>query len=175
MLVSDSSGGVYDVTIEGLQEGNTYSCSIALRSIDISGSIYSNRLPIGPFTVDMHTESPTIMSPIQSSSHVRTQSMPISFVLPEMPMHNSLYLSFIPQTIGQQTINLQLDDANPFIVNTFSIVPAGNLLAVQEVISGNANSIPNGIYTVTLSYKDVAGNPTVSTSVASVSIINSNS
>jgi len=46
MYVSDSSGGVYDVSIQGLQDSTSYTCSIAMRSADVSGSIYSNRLDI---------------------------------------------------------------------------------------------------------------------------------
>lgn len=123
-------------------------------------------------TVDTVTESPQIIAPI-SSSHQRGQAMPISFVLPEILLSHSLHLMFVPQNTGQQTIDLQLMDANQLVTNTFDITPSGNLLAVTEVVSGNASSIPNGTYTVILSYQDVYSNPAATAVVSNVTITDS--
>lgn len=167
---SKNASGVLDLVVTQPVDGSyVYTATIAA---PYSTEYYSgNNLFYVTTVVDTATESPVLISPTQNSSYVNTDPMSISFVLPELLLSNSLLLSFVPDASGANPIVLNLMDANPFVTNTFAIIPAANLSTITEVVSTTENSIPNGTYTVVLSYQDAYGNSAVSTSATSITIV----
>lgn len=121
--------------------------------------------------VDTLTQAPTLSSPTDGSSHVNTAQMDISFSIPEAALANSLRLYFIPTDLSGGTISLTLADVVPTIQQNVSLYPE-DIMTLPWVTSTNgADSIPNGTYTVVLSYQDVFGNPTANATVNDVTII----
>jgi hypothetical protein len=118
--------------------------------------------------VDSETESPRLYTPESSSTHIDTDELEITFNLPETLLTGSLTLTFAPEE-GDPII-LVLDDAAPDVENSFSLTPSGGIGLVEEVVSTTADSIPGGIYTVTISYQDASGNPAATDSVTDVEI-----
>jgi hypothetical protein len=117
---------------------------------------------------DTETETPVLSSPVSSQTYVRTSSMDITFTLPEDMLAGSLVVTFIP-TSGDSIV-MHLRDAESGHANTFSITPSGGINTVEEVTTTSANSIPNGTYTVVLSYQDASGNPAATVTVTDVNI-----
>ena len=105
---------------------------------------------------DSVTESPILITPEAGSTHYTNTPLIVTFTLPELLATGSLVLSFLPA--DGPVIILQLRDAAPG-TNTFSFYPRGGFGDITEIISSNTSSIPAGVYTATLSYQDVYGNP----------------
>jgi len=122
-------------------------------------------------TVDTITQSPTLVAPLDSSYHINTEEMDISFSIPEATLTNSIQLHFIPTDLSGGTISLTLADVVPTIQQDVSLSPE-DIMTLPWVVSTNgADSIPNGTYTVMLSYQDVFGNPAATSSVTNIIII----
>lgn len=119
---------------------------------------------------DTLTEIPTLISPIEGSTHVRTAQMDISFSIPEAASSNSIQLLFIPEDLSGGTVSLTLADVVPTIEQQVSLYPE-DILTLPWVVSTNASDIPNGSYTVVLSYQDVFGNPAANVIVNNVTIM----
>ncbi|MEI8129991.1 MAG: right-handed parallel beta-helix repeat-containing protein [bacterium] len=116
---------------------------------------------------DVVTETPTLASPTNGASYARTDSISVSFNLPETPYANSIVLTFAPSSGDPIVIHLR--DAEPNRLNTFSLpISSGITTGVTEVVSATADSIPAGTYTVTLSYRDANNNPQASASATGV-------
>lgn len=96
--------------------------------------------------------------------------MNIIFSLPEPAFSNGTQLHFIPTDLSGGTISLTLGDFAPITQQSVSLYPE-DILTLPWVASTNASSIPNGTYTVVLSYQDLHGNPAASASVNNVTII----
>lgn len=100
---------------------------------------------------------PTLTQPAASSSY---NTIPVSFVIPEVAAVDSVKLTFT----GAQTRVLTLVEPTPGETVTSSINPAvPSMSEIVKSISGGM-SIPDGTYTVTLSYQDTALNPGASDS-----------
>jgi len=121
-------------------------------------------------TVDTLTQAPTLLAPTNGSTHIRTAQMDISFSIPEAASTNSIQLHFIPQDLSGGTVSLTLADVTPNIQQDVSLSPE-DILTLPWVASTNASDIPNGNYTVVLSYQDIFGNPAASDIVNNVTII----
>ena len=116
---------------------------------------------------DFVTETPVLSSPINGASYAHTDTIPVTFNLPETPFANSIVLTFTPASGDPIVIHLR--DATPNQLNTFSLpTSSGITTGVIEVTSSSSDSIPAGTYTVTLSYQDANENPQASVSVTGV-------
>jgi hypothetical protein len=116
---------------------------------------------------DIVTEAPTLLSPEASTGYLRSEGMEITFILPELPLANSISLTFIPEE--GDTVTMTLDDAAPEVENTFVLYPY-NLSLAEEVSAASANKLYAGSYTVVLSYQDVYGNSAATASAINVDI-----
>ncbi len=114
------------------------------------------------------TETPTLVSPSTSSTHDSSSPMLVSFLLPETPLSNSIVLTFTP-TVGSAIV-FHLRDATPTVTNSFSLPITGGYTSTVEVVSASAASIPDGIYTVTLSYQDTNANTLATATANNVTI-----
>jgi hypothetical protein len=110
-------------------------------------------------TVDTVTLPPVLNLPAAST----TVGNPITvdFSLPETAKPGSVKLSF-----GATVLTLASSQESPG-PHTFSLDPA-NPTASPQIVSGGA--IPDGTYTVTLSYQDAPGNPAASDTSADVTV-----
>ena len=111
------------------------------------------------FAFDVSTQPPTLTTP--SSNAVTNSPVNITFTLPEAALAGSLKLSF-----GATVLTLAnaqgTAGAHSFTFNPATPTVGGN------IVSGGA--VADGIYTVTLSYRDALGNPAASASSTNVRI-----
>ena len=98
------------------------------------------------FTIDTETLPPTLTAP--PANTLALNPMMVSFSLPETAMPGSVTLTFS----GTTTTTLTLASG----AHSFSFSPAAPT-ASPQIASGTA--IPDGVYSVTLSYRDGAENP----------------
>ena len=139
-------------------------------------SVVSGRLPIlhaissdkQPGIEDTETATPILSAPVAGSNYVDTDTIPITFILPEDMHTGSLVLTFIP-AVGDSIV-FHLRDAEFGHSNTFNVIPVGGFNSVSEILSSTANSIPDGVYTVELSYQDALGNSAAHANVANITI-----
>ena len=109
------------------------------------------------------TAAPTLMSPTANTFH--SGLINVSFTLPEQPLAGSVKLTF-HDGMTARAITLAASQETP-VLHTFSLSPA-NPTAAPEVASGP--QIPDGSYSVYISYQDAAGNP-VASSTPSTNIV----
>ena len=123
-----------------------------------------------PYTPPPQTEVPTLTSPASSTTYMDNVAFPITFVLPEDMESGTLQVTFTP-TEGSP-ITLHLTDAESGGPNTKTITPSGGILENADVVSADpsVDSIPDGTYTVTISYKDSAGDTAGTASATNVVI-----
>lgn len=110
------------------------------------------------------TEPPKLVSPVNGSAN--GNPVPLSFTLPENPLPGSVKLAFDDGTHPPHILTLAAKYENAgtynFGIDSQDLAYGGHFI--------NGTSIPNGIYTVTLSYQDAAGNAAASSSVTGVGI-----
>lgn len=130
---------------------------------------------IGTFTTspcvddeDLVTEAPVLGSPASSRTYARAEAMTVTFTLPEDMLSGSLTLTFTPAYGSSVVLNLR--DAESGHPNSFTFTPSGGFETVTEILSASAGSIPAGVYSVTLSYRDAAGNAAATATKTSVRI-----
>ena len=115
------------------------------------------------------TTPPVLSSPITAGKYSDTYPMPITFTLPDDMKADTLVLTFTP-AVGDPIV-IHLKDADSHHPNTFHITPEGGIKSVQEVKNSTSDSIPDGTYSVSLSYRNMAGDPTASTTITGVAIL----
>jgi len=137
--------GTYSVTLSYHNGGGT------LSTISITG-----------VTIKTSTNAPTLISPSMGGTY--TNSVPIQFILPDSPLSTSRYLNF---TNGNYTLAINLKDTTQ---TSFNLDPTANIMSNSNIQSATANSIPSGLYTVSLTYQDSLSNAAASTSNSMVVI-----
>lgn len=105
-------------------------------------------------TVDVVTLALTLTAP--DANAIAPSSMTVSFSLPEVALPGSVTLTFSGTTTTTLTLAASQETNG---AHSFSLSPA-NPLASPDVASGAA--IPDGVYSVTLSYQDDGANPPAS-------------
>lgn len=113
-------------------------------------------------SADTVTQPPTLAAPI--SGTLAGSKLSVAFTLPETAASGSVKLIFSGAATTTLTLAATNESAGP---HSFNFNP-GNPTASAAVASGTA--IASGIYTVTLSYQDLAGNAAATSSVGSVTI-----
>ena len=117
---------------------------------------------------DTSTQAPTLTSPASDQTYPDASPLDITFTLPEDMQSGSLEAIFTPAEGSPITIHLT--DAESGGPNTKTITPSGGIQTASDVVSASADSIPDGTYTVTLSYQDAHGNTPATASSTSVVI-----
>lgn len=110
--------------------------------------------------LDTVTEAPVLDGP--AAGTVTQGALAVSFTLPEAAKAGTVQLSFGGLVTLTLASLVEGAGAHSFSFN------ASNPTAAAEVAAGGA--VPDGLYTVTLSYQDSRGNPAASASVTNVRI-----
>ncbi|MFN8391325.1 MAG: Ig-like domain-containing protein [Bdellovibrionota bacterium] len=114
-------------------------------------------------TYDTVTQAPTLTIPASSSTF--STSMGVSYTLPEAVLTNSVHLKFFNQSaVLVEDLTLSSVTSATFTFNTKSVSAGANILTFT------ASSIPDGLYTVALSYQDAAGNNAASAFATNVAV-----
>ncbi len=114
-------------------------------------------------SLDAHTLPPTLTSPAPSS--FSRSPVAVLFSLPEPALHGSVKLTFDDGTSSRELSLATLTETSGG--HTFSFNPA-DPTASPEIITGE--TIPDGIYTATLSYQDEFGNVAAGATSTNVTI-----
>ncbi len=113
-------------------------------------------------TVDFVTQTPTLTSPAMDSA--TEAPVTVTFTLPEAAMLGSVKLDF-----GSATLTLA-DSQESAGQHTFTFDPADPVPSSGGAIAAASGLIADGTYTVTLRYRDAAGNPEASAASTNVTI-----
>ncbi len=141
---SDNNVSVINLTTNTV----TTSISVGARPYDIA------------LSPDTSTDTPTLTAPVTGASV--TQSLHVTYTLPETPLAGTVRLVFA----GSTTITLIFNNSTTgdFTVDLSAIALSSTITAAT------ASSVPVGTYSVTLSYQDYLGNVAASTTSTSVAI-----
>ena len=107
---------------------------------------------------DTTTSTPMLMAPASGSAS--TNMVAVAFYLPEAALSGSVKLTFTGSVMRVLTLTSVNDSVgtHAFTLNALNPLPSA------EIADGSP--IPDGIYTVVLSYQDALGNPTASSTPA---------
>jgi len=119
--------------------------------------------------VDTVTQTPTLVSPMSGTYNL----INLVYSLPEAAQSNSVTVTFT--NTDSQEVVLHLSDATSMdLLFNPSMDPdavvAANSLLISSITTDFATVLPDGNYTITLSYRDVHGNPVVTTSATDIVI-----
>lgn len=118
--------------------------------------------PVSAGDDDGITQAPVLTSPTNNTLDY-DDVMQIAYTLAEQALNNSVTLYFIGDTVI--TISMANDMSVDFDMNLSSITSSSVLIT-----SSTEESIPPGIYDVTISYQDFIGNPVASSTATNVGI-----
>lgn len=118
---------------------------------------------VASVTVDTVTQPPTLTSP---SNNANVAVFDLNYSLPEDALTNSVQLTFAsPAGTNVLTLtNLSAGSAS------FTWDPATDPALLAQVQSATANDLLDGVYDVTLRYRDAAGNTSASDLVTNVTL-----
>ena len=140
--------GSYSVQVSYLSGGSTITSAAATNVV-----------------IKTATLTPTLTFPVTSAY---TGTLPIQFTLPETPAASSVTLTFTNVSNNNViTLNLRTSSSGQSTFNLDLTADPGTNGSVQ---AASASSIPDGTYTVRLSYQDVLNNPSSSVTVANVAL-----
>ena len=111
---------------------------------------------------DTITQPPTLSAP--ATGTLTAAPVSVSFTLPEAALAGSVKLIFAGPATRVLTLAASQESSG---AHSFTFSPA-TPTASPEIASGSA--IPDGLYTVTLSTQDIAGNPAATASATNVTV-----
>ncbi len=111
-------------------------------------------------TVDTVTQPPVLLAPA-TSSVVNSTGLHLSYQLPEAPASGSVAILFFNSSTNI-TLGLNNSQTNDFVVSPAS------LLSAAAITSASSTALPDGRYTVVLSYQDALLNPAATVAVTNV-------
>jgi hypothetical protein len=161
-VVSSSSSIIAD---------ETYSVTLEYRDAIGNDAVSSNA--VSGVVVDTQTQTPTLTAPATSS--LNKNPLSIQYTLPETPAGglDAPTLTFTPTSSGTAAI-LTMSTATTLsysFATTDTPVDNVNVIALAPTgPDGNGRFIADGVYTVTLSYADAAGNARATATVSNVVI-----
>ncbi len=113
--------------------------------------------------------SGTTLAPMMDApaSNATYGLIPVDFAYGEAPLTNSMTLTFI----GDDTITISLHVGSPLVgPYEYSINPTNVMATGAPFLSTSQNTIPNGTYTVVLSYQNAAGDPAANAIATNVTV-----
>lgn len=113
---------------------------------------------------DSTTSVPALLSPASGSSS--TNEINVSFNLPEAALAGTVTLTYVGAVTRSFTLAPAQESAGPHAFAFSALTP----LASPHILAGNP--IPDGTYTVTLSYQDYLGNPAATSLPATGVVLN---
>jgi hypothetical protein len=197
--INDQHSGTVDFTVNGAEIGATLDYSLTsngggtpitgnltVASNTVNGpSLNAALLPDGTLTLsvtltdtsgntssaqtdtilkDTVTAAPSLAS-IASDSTLSSTSVTLNYSLPESPSSGSVQLTFTPSGSGS-AIELTLSDTQI----AFSTLDLDDLVASSVVDAATASSLPEGNYSIELSYQDSVGNAAASVTRSNVTV-----
>ena len=158
-----SSPQIGSVTGGATIPDGTYSVSLSYQ--DSLGNATATSAVSTNVVIDTITLAPTFTAPATNS--ISASSVPVSFSLPEAALSGSVKLSFT----GPASVILTLAGSQESSgSHSFNFNPANPLAASQVASINGGAGIPDGLYSVTLSYRDLLGNAAASVVHTSVRI-----
>lgn len=115
--------------------------------------------------IDTATQPPVLTTPAASSA--TKNPVQVAFTLQEQALAGSVKLGFSGTASRTLTLVTQREVAGS---HSFSFNPANPFLSGQVATISGGSSVPDGLYTTTLSYQDALGNTLSSASSTSVRI-----
>jgi hypothetical protein len=109
----------------------------------------------------------TLTTPAASTTY---GMIPVQYTLGEDPLANSVRLIFTGTTTVTITLTIGSPTTGPY---SYYINPTNILAAGAPITSTTSNTIPNGTYSVTLSYQDAGGDPAYVTAAKTNVVIDS--
>ncbi len=101
------------------------------------------------------------------ASNATYGTIPVDFALGENPLAGSIHLTFV----GTSTITIDLQVASPAVgPYDYSINPTDIMATGAPILSASQNTIPDGAYTVVLSYQSAAGGTAASAIATNVTV-----
>jgi len=128
------------------------SYTVTLSYQDLVGNPAASSRSAASFLIDTLTVTPTLTAP--ASNALTGSPFGVSFSLPETALASSVQLVFS----GSSSIAVTLAASQATAGSHSFTLDATNLLGSSNVASASASTIPNGTYTVALSYQDLLGN-----------------
>ena len=147
------------LTLSGgtIKNGATQDAILTLPTPGASGSLGANK----NIAIDTATQSPTLLAPTNSSLQ---HNINIKYTLPEAPLARSVRVIFS----GSTTVILTMDSSSSVDVNWDPTTSATTLSHVNSQTGGP--TLPDGTYTVSLSYQDSVGNTGATASATTVAV-----
>ncbi len=115
--------------------------------------------------IDTTTQAPVLTTPAASAA--TKNPVQVAFALPEQALSGSVKLGFSGAASRTLTLQTAREAAG---AHSFSFDPANPVLSGQVATMSGGTSLPDGLYTITLSYQDALGNNVSSSSASSVRI-----
>ncbi len=118
------------------------------------------------YTLDKTTQSPTLSTPLTNA--ITNTPVTLAFSLPETALAGSVKFAFTGSASRTLTLAASQQTSG---AHSFTFAPANPSAAAQIAsITGGGTSIPDGTYTITLSYQDALSNPTASAASSNIRI-----
>lgn len=127
--------------------------------------VLASSLFMAPKVFAAATQPAVVSSPVSGTY----DEVPFNFTLPQLPSTGSLQISFSGAASNSITLSTT-PGTGPY---DFYINPK-NITASPNVLSATSNTLPDGTYTVVVSYQDAASDPAATTTINNV-IINTTS
>jgi len=142
-----------------LRDG-TYTVTISYQDL---GSNNPSTASVSNMILDFNTRVPTLSAPRSTSTYIKT--IPVIFLIPEATSAAPT-LTFLRVTDGLRRVltlsvlGSEIGTALSFTLDPTNILGSARVTGLSDgVTSGPTLIIPDGRYTVTLSYADAIGNP----------------
>jgi uncharacterized delta-60 repeat protein len=160
--VSTNGGTTWGTLVAGTRIGTTSNWLLTGLSLPANGHLRARGVTSGGYTsgtsslieqvvaFDVATLPPTLTAP--ASSTLTDSPVSVAFTLPEPALPGSVTLTFAGSVSRVLVLAASQDTSG---AHAFTFMPSAPLASAQ-IFSGNA--IPDGVYTVTLSYQDLVGN-----------------
>lgn len=110
------------------------------------------------------TIAPTMDAPVSNTTY---GLIPVDFMLGENPLTGSVRLTFIGSDMITIDLNIGSPATGPY---EYFINPTDVLATGAPLLSASQNTLPNGVYTVVLSYQNASGDPAASVSATNVTV-----
>jgi len=144
---------------------NTYYYSIF--ALDAAGNV--SVAAQATATLDTVTQTPNLITPTTG----RSNTLHLSYTLPETPTTGSVKVVFTNAQAQTSTFTMGNSTTVDFTFDptaTNAVVSAAHIATISSISSNFSTVLPDNVYSVALQYRDVLGNPVVSTTTTGVII-----
>ncbi len=158
------SGAVYTIPVTPTGQG-AVTCLVsagAAQDPSLNNNTVSNAASVN---YDSLTQSPTLTTPLTNA--ITNTPVTLAFSLPETALAGSVKFAFTGSASRTLTLAASQQTSG---AHSFTFAPANPTAAAQIASITGGTSIPDGTYTVNLSYQDTLSNPTASAASSNIRI-----